>query len=118
TPAAACDVSTAAAPRPARPGRLIIVGTAKLAQAQSADKHANLAFLMNLLEWSVQDEALLSIRSKAASYRPLRALPGALVLLVKYALVLFPPLALLAAGFWLHARRKARRRLLASSYDA
>jgi ABC-type uncharacterized transport system involved in gliding motility auxiliary subunit len=100
-----------------RPGHLIIVGTAQLVQPQFAGKPAAAAFLMNLLEWSLQDETLLSIRSKAAAYRPLRPLPLAAVLAAKYALILLLPLDLVAAGLWHYGRSKARRRELARSFD-
>jgi len=116
----AVEVSSAAgavrAPGP-RLGRVIVVGTAKQAQPQFANKPANLAFLMNLLEWSLQDETLLSIRSKTAAYRPLRPLPAAAVVAVKYSLLFFLPLALAAAGFARYASKRAQRRELARSYD-
>jgi ABC-type uncharacterized transport system involved in gliding motility auxiliary subunit len=112
------DFSAAASTAPLpRPGRLVVVGTAEQAKPQFADKEAASAFLMNLLEWSLQDETLLSIRSKAAAYRPLRPLPLAAVLAAKAALILLPPLALAAAAaaYWL--RRRARRRELAKDFD-
>ncbi|MFA6002842.1 MAG: GldG family protein [Elusimicrobiota bacterium] len=99
------------------PGNLIIVGTGKLAQPQFIGKQANLALVMNLLEWSLQDESLLTIRSKGKTYRPLRPLPGLAALLIKYAMIFFLPLALLAAGFGLNARRKRERRRLAQNFD-
>jgi ABC-type uncharacterized transport system involved in gliding motility auxiliary subunit len=105
--------TSAAAP----PGRLVVVGTAEQAQPQFADKEAASAFLMNLLEWSLQDETLLSIRSKGAAYRPLRPLPLAAVLAAKAALIFFLPLALAAAVAARWLRRRARRRELSGSFD-
>ncbi|MBI5240163.1 MAG: GldG family protein [Elusimicrobia bacterium] len=99
------------------PGRLIIVGTAQQARPQFAGKEASAAFLMNLLEWSLQDEALLSIRSKGAAYRPLRPLSLAAMLAAKYSLIFFLPLVLVAAGLTRYAQRKARRRELAERFD-
>jgi len=109
---AAASTATAATP-----GHLILVGTAKQLQPQFAGKASDMAFFMNLLEWSLQDETLLSIRSKGSSYRPLRPLPGAAVLLVKYSIILFLPLALVAAGWRRYTRRQALRRELARSFD-
>ena len=100
-----------------RVGHLIVVGTAKQIQPQFAGKGAVTAFLMNLLEWSLQDEALLSIRSKAAAYRPLRPLPLGGMLAVKYALIFFLPWVLVAAGLTRHVRKKAQRRELARNFD-
>ena len=100
-----------------RIGHLIIVGTAQQVRPQFAGKQANAIFLMNLLEWSLQDETLLSIRSKSAAYRPLRPLPLAAILTAKYSLILFLPLTLIAAGLWYYGRRKAQRRELARDFD-
>ena len=111
TPSTQTPVSTAG------PGRLIIVGTAQQVQPQFAGKEAVAAFLMNLLEWSLQDESLLSIRAKAATYRPLRPLPLAAVLAAKYSLIFFLPLVLVAAGLTRYAQRKAQRRELAKHFD-
>jgi ABC-type uncharacterized transport system involved in gliding motility auxiliary subunit len=99
------------------PGHLIIVGTAQQVRPQFAGKEAISAFLLNLLEWSLQDEALLSIRSKAAAYRPLRPLPLAAVLTAKYSLIFFLPLVLVAAGLTRYAQRKTQRRELAKHFD-
>jgi ABC-type uncharacterized transport system involved in gliding motility auxiliary subunit len=117
TPTTAVAVSShTASLAQARPGRVILVGTGKMAQPQFAGKRANLAFLMNLLEWSLQDDTLLSIRSKGSTYRPLRAMPSAAVILAKYALVLFPSAALLIIGAWIYVARRKSRRLLAEGY--
>jgi len=102
---------------PPRFGHLIVVGTAQQVRPQFAGKPATAAFLMNLLEWSLQDETLLAIRSKAAAYRPLRPLPLAAVLLAKYSLILFLPLVLIAAGLAHYSRMKAQRKELARTFD-
>ncbi len=107
--------ATGAAPHA---GRVIIVGTAQQAQPQFSDKPASSAFLLNLLEWSLQDETLLSIRSKSAGWRPIRPLSAAIVLLVKYSLIFFLPMALAGTGLWLRSRRIAARQFLAKTYDA
>jgi ABC-type uncharacterized transport system involved in gliding motility auxiliary subunit len=109
--------STAAPASAALPGNLIIVGTAQMVQPQFSGKPATTAFLLNLLEWSLQDETLLSIRSKSAAYRPLRPLPLAAILLAKYSLILLLPLALVAIGIWRYSRGQAQRRELARSFD-
>ena len=111
------DFSAGASSAPA-PGRLVLVGTGDMAAAQFADKASVSAFLMNLLEWSLQDETLLSIRSKAAAYRPLRPMPLAAVLAAKAALIFLPPLVLAAAAAARWLRRRSRRRELAEGFDA
>ncbi|MDD5628834.1 MAG: GldG family protein [Elusimicrobia bacterium] len=98
-------------------GRLLIVGTAQQVRPQFVGKQGTAAFLLNLLEWSLQDESLLSIRSKAAAYRPLGPLPLAAMLAAKYALIFLPPLALVALGVWRYRLRKAQRRRLARDFD-
>ncbi|MCX5794249.1 MAG: GldG family protein [Elusimicrobia bacterium] len=111
------DFSEATPSTGMRRGQVVIVGTAQQVRPQFSGKEGTTAFLLNLLEWSLQDETLLSIRSKAAAYRPLRPLPLAAMLAAKYALILFLPLALVAAGLWRYARSKAQRRELARSFD-
>jgi gliding-associated putative ABC transporter substrate-binding component GldG len=98
------------------PGRLILVGTSYQFHPSMANKAANVAFIMNLLEWSFQDEALLSIRAKGLSYRPLRRLPDAQRLLIKHLLVWSLPIGLLLLGFASYRRQATRRKLLAALY--
>lgn len=106
------------APGLAAPGRVILVGTARVIHPGLSIKPGNVAMLLNMLEWSLQDEALLSIRSKGLSYRYLAPLPDAGRLAVKYGLILLPPFGLLGIGFWVYRRQRARLAAIASSYSS
>lgn len=104
---------------PGKPARVVIVATAHQVDPRFANRRASFEFLFNALEWSYQDEALLSIRAKGPAYRPLRPIPeaGARALL---RLALASALPLAAVGFALAARagRDKRRREKARLYGA
>lgn len=98
------------------PGRVILVGTSRLIHPSFAAKTANLAAFENLLEWSLQDEALLSIRSKGMSYRPFRPLGDAARAGVKNLLIFLPSALLLIAGALIYRRQRRRRETLRAAY--
>ena len=100
------------------PGRVVLLGTSRLIHPGLTIKPSNISMMLNLLEWSLQDLALLSIRSKGLTYRYLRPLPDAGRLAVKYGLILVPPFGLLVIGFWVYRRQKARMADLAAAFAA
>ena len=101
---------------PHQKSRAIVIGTAYVLDPHFANKQTSEAFLMNILEWSCEDSDLLSIRGKGLTYRPLKTLSDSVRLLVKYAMILFLPFALLAFGAFRYRRQIARRRRLAELY--
>lgn len=109
-------VTPATAAATAAPGRVILVGTSRMIEPNFTAKTANMDALMNLLEWSLQDEALLSIRAKGMTFRPLPPLGDAARLAVKNGLIFFLPAALLAAALAAYRRQKLRRRRLRALY--
>jgi len=73
------------------PTRLVVVG--------SADMIANnTGFMLNLADWMVQDEALISIRTKSVQVPPLESLDGQRLLAVKLANLGGPALLLILFG--------------------
>ncbi|MBI5623022.1 MAG: GldG family protein [Elusimicrobia bacterium] len=98
------------------PGRVIVVGTSRIIQPGLSIKPGNVTFLINLVEWSLQDESLLSIRSKGVTYRYLRPLSTGSKLAVKNAMIFGLPLALVAAGALVYRRSKRRRQEAAAEY--
>ncbi len=69
----------------------------------------SLRFLFNVLDWTVQNEALIAVRSKAFRHRPLRELSDAKVAALKYANILGVPLLFIAIGLLRFALWKRRR---------
>lgn len=97
-------------------GRVVVVGNSRFISASFSPKGPNLDAFMNLLEWTLQDEALMSIRSKGASFRPLRPLPDAARRAAKAVLVGFLPLSVLACALAAYRQDKRRRERTAALY--
>lgn len=102
----------------AAPGRVVLLSTSRFLHASFSPKAANLAVLMNLLEWTLRDESLLSIRAKGMTHRPLRPLPDAARVILKNFLVLCLPILVLAAALLSIPLNKRRRHALIRSYAA
>ncbi|MEW6040026.1 MAG: GldG family protein [Elusimicrobiota bacterium] len=87
------------------PGRLLVI-------ANSAFTSRETAFFMNILDWLSQDEDLISIRLKGASYRPLKVTSETLHTLVKYLSIFFiPALVILYGIFRWQVRKKMKKEL-------
>ncbi len=97
-------------------GKLLVVGTSYQLDPRLVEKAPIAAFLLNLVDWSTQDETLLSARGKGLEYRPLRPLPPAATTALKYALLALLPLAALLLLALRHRARSARRRALAARF--
>ncbi|MBI4375682.1 MAG: GldG family protein [Elusimicrobia bacterium] len=97
-------------------GRVVVVGTAYQLHQNLANKASNIAFLMNLIEWSLQDESLLSIRAKGFSFRPLRRLSDFQRSAAKYGLIFFLPALLLLSGSAFYYRQRSLRARLPGLY--
>lgn len=85
--------------------RLLFVGSARFIDPQFMTG-PGVSFFLNSLDWLTQDEALISIRSKGISERPLREISSGLKSLVRWINMILPPLILIAVG----ALRWRRRR--------
>lgn len=101
-----------------KPARLVVFGTSRFIQSDYPSRQTNLNLFVNLLDWSVQDEALIQIRSKGFDRRPLRAMSDGVRAILKYAMIAFMPLFSLAVGLIAWRRQKTRRALLPLSYPA
>ena len=72
---------------------------------------ANLRFLFNVLDWSIQNDALVEIRSKEYTERPLKRIDDSTKRAIKYANILGVPLLFIAFGlvrYFIRRRRKER----------
>ncbi len=94
--------------------RLVVVGDALLGGDQMAERNpANLAFVLNAVDWLAQDEALIAIRSKNRLPPPLVFSSLAARGAVKYANMAGLPILIAAYGI---ARLLRRRRLATLPY--
>ncbi|MCG3203425.1 MAG: hypothetical protein KCHDKBKB_00083 [Elusimicrobia bacterium] len=96
--------------------RLVLFGTSRFIQSEYPSQPSNFGLLGNLLDWSVQDEALIQIRSKGVARRPLKEQSDGVRLLIKYAMFFGLPLLSLLVGLWMWRSQKIRRSLLPLEY--
>ncbi len=64
--------------------RLVIVGDADFVTDQNITGTDNLTFFLNMVDWLSQDEALIAIRSKQVTTRPLKEISPGARKLIKY----------------------------------
>jgi len=69
----------------------------------------NLIFFQNMVDWLAQDEALISIRSRESTDRPLRTVEESTKRVVKYANMIGSPLAVVLLGIGVWQARKRRK---------
>jgi ABC-type uncharacterized transport system involved in gliding motility auxiliary subunit len=72
---------------------------------------------MNLIDWSLQDDVLLQIRSKGMVQKPIKPLSDASRIFLKTLLMFLLPVLSIAAGFYVWQREKVRRALLPIKYN-
>ena len=93
------------------PTRLVVVGDGDLFNqsilGNAAAAHAT--FGLNLVDWLIQDDALLTIRSKSLQARNLREVADGTKPFVKYANMLGPLLLVMLFGLARWRRRRARQ---------
>lgn len=97
-------------------GRAIVFGTSKFIRTDFPPRLQNYTTFLNLLDWSVQDEYLLSIRSKGVPSRPLKRMEGIGRPLAKFSLMFSLPILVLIIGLVIWRRQKTRRALLPLQY--
>jgi len=88
--------------------RVVVVGGAMFINDQFMAK-GNETFLLNIMDWMVLDEELLSVRSRGLSAAPLKELSDGARNSVKYANIVGVPLAFVAFGLARWRLREGRR---------
>lgn len=92
-------------------GRVVVIATGHQLEPRFANRRASLDFILNALEWSYQDEALLGVRARGPAFRPLRPVPDARSrALIQAALAGALPLATGAFALLMRGVRARRRR--------
>jgi ABC-type uncharacterized transport system involved in gliding motility auxiliary subunit len=69
----------------------------------------NFQFFQNMVDWLVQDEDLIAIRSRDVTDRPLRPVSESTKRVVKYGNMLGSPLLVIVLGIGLWQARRRRR---------
>jgi gliding-associated putative ABC transporter substrate-binding component GldG len=80
------------------PTRLVVVGDADWVTDQNVRGMDNLTFFLNMVDWLSQDEALIAIRSKQVTTRPLKEISVGAKRLVKYGNTLGLPFLVILFG--------------------
>ncbi|NNE70406.1 MAG: GldG family protein [Rhodothermales bacterium] len=98
------------------PSRIVLVGDGDFINERVVGANqGNIGFGLNLVDWLVQDDALLSIRSKSIAPRNLDPVSDGLKPWVKYGTMLGPVLLVILFGLLRWRRRNARQIVLVRS---
>jgi len=93
--------------------RMIVIGDANFIQDQFLVPGLdNLTMVLNIVDWLVQDERLITIRSRDVSSRPIAEISDGGRKTVKYANAIIPPLLVVLYGLFRMKMRAMRRRNL------
>lgn len=93
--------------------RIVVIGDANMINDQFlAPGLDNLTAMMNIVDWLAQDEALIGIRSRGVSSRPLGEVSDVTRQTVKYANLFIPPLIVIGFGLIRWRIRKSAARLM------
>jgi gliding-associated putative ABC transporter substrate-binding component GldG len=97
-----------AAPNAAVSSRVLVAGGSAFIQDQYSGK-GNEAFILNMIDWMVMDEALLAVRSRGLAAAPIGELGDHARNAVKFANILGLPFAFVAFGLVRWRMRESRR---------
>lgn len=105
------DAGSAPAPATTVPVRLLVVGGSAILQDQFLSNTTQ-ALVLNLVDWLLLDDAMLSIRTRGLADAPLKELDDGTKKLVKYGNVIGVPLLFVLLGIVRWRLRERRRRLV------
>jgi len=109
TPPAVGEPTLAASPE----SRIVVVGDGEFfVDDKGGNDRDNLLFFQNMVDWLMQDEDLIGIRSREVTDRPLRAVSDPTKRFVKYANMLGSPLLVVVFGIVAWQIRRRRRIVL------
>jgi len=107
---------------PAGRGRLMLVSTSHFLERSYQLPSANAFFFLNAADWLAQDPELISIRSKASPFHPLRETDAGTKAVFRYVNIFLPAVTAVLAGLcvWQFAiwRRKRHIKRFADKTDA
>ena len=92
--------------------RIVVIGDGNfITDAYLVPGLDNLTVMLNLVDWLIQDERLISIRSREVASRPIGEVSDATRRTVKYANLLIPPLLVIGFGLFRWRVRNAARKM-------
>lgn len=97
--------------------RLILISSSKFMKNQYRMPLSNYDFLLNIIDYLSQDIDLISIRSKSASFKPLKEISVPLKTLTRYLNIFLPSFVVLFLGIWKWHKRKAQKNIFKSQYN-
>jgi hypothetical protein len=100
----------------AKPARLIVFATSRFINGTFPPRQTNYSVFLNMLDWSIQEEALVSIRSKGITRRPIRQMADPVREFFKFLMLVALPVASIIAGISVWRFQKTRRALLPLQY--
>jgi gliding-associated putative ABC transporter substrate-binding component GldG len=90
--------------------RIVVIGDGEFfVDQKGGSDRDNLLFFQNLVDWMAQDEALITIRSREVTDRPLRTVSEPTKRFVKYANLFGSPALVVALGLVLWQMRRRRK---------
>lgn len=78
--------------------RIVVVGNANFIVDQNLKGNDNLTFFLNIIDWLYQDEAMVNIRSKQVTSRPLKEISSGARKLIKYGNIFGLPFLVIVFG--------------------
>jgi ABC-type uncharacterized transport system involved in gliding motility auxiliary subunit len=101
----------------AKEGRIILFSSSRFIRSEFPVKPVNFGVFLNMIDWSLQDEVLLQIRSKGFQQRPIKKLSDPTRLLIKFIMIFFLPFLSLVMGFIIYRNQKIRRAMMPLKYQ-
>ncbi len=96
--------------------KLVLLSTSKFIRKNMGLPPSNYAFFFNALDWLSEDMSLITIRTKAVKFMPLKEVKYPVKTLVKYLNILLPPLLTIFIGLIIWRRGERARKNLMLKY--
>ena len=96
--------------------RLLICGDGNMSLDSFVQDPRQTLFLQNAADWLVQENDMISIRSKEVPHRPLKDIPDFLKKVVKWANLIAPSVLIIFCGIGLWQARRIRKKALTAHY--
>lgn len=89
--------------------RIIVIGNGDFASDEFRGPDENLIFFSNLIDYMTDDVGLSEIKLKDANPKPIKPIEDSTRKILKYGLLVLPPILVLLYGMWRWRRRKTAK---------